>query len=152
MEKVWQFFSSPANLAFITPPYLDFKILTKLNNDEIYEGMLIDYTVKPLFGIPLHWQTQISRVKKPELFADRQLKGPFRLWEHSHSFIPVNNAVLMKDEVTYQLPLGYVGKLAHALAVRKKIENIFSYRAHALKNQHKIFETNINMLLNEHKL
>jgi ligand-binding SRPBCC domain-containing protein len=94
--------------------------------------MLIDYTVKPLFGIPLHWQTEIFRVKKPEMFSDRQLKGPYKIWEHTHTFILKDKGVLMKDEVKYELPFGVLGKIAHSILVRKKIENIFKYRKEIL--------------------
>lgn len=132
MEVAWEFFSSPENLARITPPEMDFKVLTDPGELEIYDGMLIDYTVKPLFGLPLYWQTEIFMVDKPNCFADRQLKGPYKLWEHKHTFIQQENGVLMKDEVRYQLPLGIIGQMAHSILVRKKVENIFIFRAKVL--------------------
>ena len=134
MDTAWDFFSSAKNLALITPPELDFKILTDLNGEEIYEGMLINYTVKPLLGIPLRWETEICKVQKPFFFTDRQLKGPYKLWEHTHSYIPMNGGVMMKDEVKYQLPLGFLGDIAHAVIVRKKVENIFTFRRDVLKS------------------
>lgn len=132
IDQAWDFFSSAGNLAMITPPEMDFKILTQLNDEEVYEGMLIDYTVKPLLGIPLRWQTGIFKVNKPDSFSDRQLKGPYRIWEHTHSFIQKENGVLMKDEIRYQLPLGIIGRLAHAIFIKKKVESIFSFRGKAL--------------------
>ena len=143
LEEAWQFFSSGKNLATITPPALDFTVLTQLAEGEIYEGMIIDYRVKPLFGIPLHWQTEIVNVNKPFLFIDRQLSGPYRKWEHTHIFEPKDNGVLMKDEVVYQLPLGILGTIAHAIVVRKKLEQIFAFRRKTLI---KIFEENGNFL------
>jgi len=133
MNTAWDFFSSAKNLAVITPPEMDFKILTQLENKEIFEGMIIDYTVKPLFGIPVHWQTEIYKIDKPGIFIDRQLKGPYKIWEHTHHFIKKENGVLMKDEVKYQLPFGMIGELTHSLVVRKKIEEIFSFRREILK-------------------
>jgi ligand-binding SRPBCC domain-containing protein len=103
--------------------------------------MLIDYTVKPLFGVPLHWKTEICKIEKPGLFTDRQLKGPYKIWEHTHTFIEKDNGVLMKDEVKYQLPFGNIGRMAHSLFVRKKIENIFIYREQILN---KIFKDHGN--------
>lgn len=117
---------------------MDFRILTDTNT-EIYEGMIIDYTVKPLFGIKMHWQTEICKIEKPFFFTDRQVKGPYRLWEHTHMFIKKDNGVLIKDEVKYKLPFGIAGRLMHALVVRKKIESIFLYRKKCLI---KIFEKN----------
>lgn len=141
IHKAWDFFSSAKNLAIITPPELDFNILTNLEGREIYEGMLIEYNVKPLFRIPMHWQTEISKVDKPGMFKDRQLKGPYKTWEHSHTFIEKENGVLMKDHVKYQLPFGIIGRIGHSILVKKKIENIFIYRRKVLK---KIFEDGNN--------
>lgn len=139
INTAWDFFSSAKNLAKITPPEMDFKILTELGDTEIYEGMIIDYTVKPLFGLPLNWQTEICSVTKPSSFTDRQLKGPYSVWEHTHTFIETDGGVLMKDEVNYKLPLGFVGDLVNHLIVKKKVANIFKYREGALNS---IFKTN----------
>jgi ligand-binding SRPBCC domain-containing protein len=141
IDRSWDFFSSAENLALITPPSMDFKILTALNGREIYEGLLINYTVKPLLGLIFHWETEICKVNKPFYFTDRQLKGPYKLWEHTHTFIKKDNGVLIKDEVKYQLPFGIIGNIIHALFVRKIIEDIFIYRKIVL-NQ--LFESNGN--------
>lgn len=133
IEKAWDFFSSPKNLSVITPPEMGFKILTELNGKEIHDGMLIDYTVKPLLGIAMHWQTKICSVEKHKVFADTQLKGPYKSWEHTHTFEKINNGVLMKDIINYELPFGFIGDIAHTLLVKKKIENIFAYRKSVLE-------------------
>jgi ligand-binding SRPBCC domain-containing protein len=138
-NRSWDFFSSAKNLSLITPPQMDFKILTSLNNKEIYEGMLIDYTVKPLLGVKMNWKTEICSVEKPYYFTDRQLKGPYKVWEHTHTFIEKDNGILVKDEVKYELPFGIIGQLMHSLVVRKKIENIFLYRKKVLI---KMFDNN----------
>jgi len=133
IEKAWQFFSSAKNLALITPPEMEFKILTKLEDKEIFEGLLIDYTVKPVFGIPLNWQTEIFKVDKPHSFADRQLKGPYKIWEHTHTFIQKENGTLMIDEIKYQIPFGIFGQLAHSIFVKEKVKEIFKFREKALE-------------------
>jgi len=132
LDTAWEFFSSARNLAQITPPEMAFEIHTDLENVEVYEGMIIDYTVRPLFGIPLKWKTEICRVNKPHFFSDKQLKGPYSLWEHTHSFIEKDNGVLMQDEVKYKLPLGFIGALAHTFIVKKKIRDIFKFREETL--------------------
>lgn len=133
LPATWDFFSSAGNLSLITPPEMDFKTLTQLDSPDIYEGMIIDYRVKPLLGIPVHWQTKISKVQKPFSFTDIQLKGPYRCWEHTHTFIEKENGVLMKDEVKYELPFGILGAMVHALIVQKKIQDLFIYRKAALE-------------------
>lgn len=132
VQAAWDFFSSPNNLSRITPPQLQLKVLTKLGNEEIYEGMLIDYTVKPLLGLTFNWQTEIYKIKKLHHFTDHQLKGPYKLWEHTHTFIETEGGTMMYDEVYYQLPLGFLGNIAHAILVRKKIESIFAFRKKVL--------------------
>ena len=138
INKAWDFFSSAKNLALITPSEMDFKILTDLEDKEVYEGMLIDYKVKPMLGIPLLWQTEIYKVNKPNYFSDRQLKGPYSIWEHTHRFIEKENGVLMIDEVRYKVPFGIIGRLAHTIFLRKKVESIFIYREKALNRIFKI--------------
>jgi ligand-binding SRPBCC domain-containing protein len=133
VDEAWRFFSSPKNLSVITPPELDFKIVTRLTDEDIYEGMLIDYVVKPLFGIPVRWRTGISRVLFHEYFADRQLKGPYTSWEHVHYFREEKGGVMMIDEVNYTLPFGVLGRILHKILIRKKIEYIFSFRRQILE-------------------
>ena len=133
ISQAWNFFSSPKNLALITPPDLDFKIVTIPDESNIYEGMIIDYKVRPLLGIRVNWKTEIFDVQKPVLFSDRQIKGPYRLWEHKHVFIEKDNGILMTDEVRYRLPFSLLGRLTHFLVVRRKIEKIFAYRRNILQ-------------------
>ncbi|MES3018909.1 MAG: SRPBCC family protein [Bacteroidota bacterium] len=141
IQTAWDFFSSAGNLALITPPEMAFKIHTNLEGIEVYEGMIIDYTVKPLFGIPLKWRTEISKVEKPYIFIDKQVKGPYSMWEHTHTFIEKDNGVLMQDEVKYQLPLGFMGTLVHNFIVKEKIKKIFKFREETLN---RLFSKNIN--------
>ena len=133
IEDAWAFFSAPKNLDKITPPELGFVIKSQLGDDGIFRGMKIQYIVRPLFGIPLKWITEISEVNAPYLFVDNQLKGPYALWEHTHHFNAIPGGVKMRDEVRYGLPLGLLGLLAHKLVVRKKLEDIFNFRKNVME-------------------
>ncbi|WP_028122629.1 SRPBCC family protein [Epilithonimonas tenax] len=133
IETTWKFFSAASNLAIITPPEMNFTVLTKLKNDEIYEGMIIDYTVSPLLNIPMKWQTEITQVDFQKSFTDFQKKGPYKLWNHFHEFVLNEDGVLIKDTVTYELPFGFLGELAHSLFVKKKLEGIFKFRNQVLE-------------------
>ncbi|MBB6369219.1 SRPBCC family protein [Chryseobacterium shigense] len=128
IETAWNFFSSANNLSEITPKDMNFIVLTAMENDKIYEGMLIDYYVSPLLGIKMKWQTEILKVDFQKSFIDFQKKGPYKLWHHHHEFIPNENGVLMKDTINYELPMGFLGEIAHSLLVKKKLEHIFNYR------------------------
>lgn len=133
IETAWKFFSSANNLAVITPKDMNFTVLTKLENDEIYKGMLIDYTVSPVLKIPMKWQTQITQVDFQRSFTDFQQKGPYKLWNHFHEFIPNENGVLIKDTVSYELPMGFLGEIAHKLFVKSKLKSIFDFRHEVLE-------------------
>lgn len=133
IATAWKFFSSANNLSEITPKDMSFIVLTEMEDDEIYEGMLIDYYVSPLFGIKMKWQTEITHVDFQKSFVDFQKKGPYKLWNHHHEFIPNEEGVLMKDTIDYELPMGFLGEIVHRLFVRKKLEHIFDYRFRVLR-------------------
>ena len=134
IETAWKFFSSANNLSKITPKDMNFIVRTKMESDEIYEGMIIDYYVSPLLGIKMDWQTEITQVNHLRSFTDFQKKGPYKLWNHFHEFIPNDKGVLMKDIVDYELPFGVLGTIVHALFVKSKLEEIFNYRFQVLEN------------------
>ncbi|MCH5718601.1 SRPBCC family protein [Niabella hibiscisoli] len=133
LPEAWRFFSSPHNLSGITPPDMNFVVLSELNDGEFYEGMIIDYKVSPLLNWPLQWRTVITQVQELKSFIDFQQKGPYQYWEHFHEFTPNENGVLMKDLVKYELPFGFLGSWMHRLVVRKKLHDIFDYRYRVLE-------------------
>lgn len=134
IDTAWKFFSSPYNLSRITPKNMKFQVLTALPDERIYEGMIIDYKVSPLLGIPMRWRTRITQVNEGRSFTDVQEKGPYKRWNHFHEFIPNEQGVLVKDTVDYELPLGFLGQIAHKVMVRKKLQHIFDYRYQVLED------------------
>lgn len=132
METAWSFFSSPKNLPKITPDYLSFNITSTFGMDEMYPGQIITYTVKPLLGIPLRWATEISQVEEGKFFIDEQRFGPYAFWHHQHFFEEKDGGVLMKDVVHYGMPLGYLGRFANWLFVKKQLNSIFDFRISAV--------------------
>lgn len=133
IETAWDFFSCPKNLSKITPKDIDFTVLTDYNSEQITEGMVIDYIVSPLLKVPLKWRTRITHVEPNKSFTDFQEKGPYKYWNHFHEFIPNKDGVLMKDTVDYELPFGFLGKIAHRLFVKKKLAHIFDFRYSVLE-------------------
>lgn len=122
-ERIFEFFSDAFNLQEITPPWVHFRILTP-GPIQIEQGTLIDYRLH-LQGIPVRWRTEICAWDAPLSFCDRQLRGPYRMWEHTHRFETVPEGTLMTDEVLYRVP---GGALIHTLFVRRKLVQIFAYR------------------------
>ena len=126
--EVWSFFSDPANLAKITPPELSFKTLTDTGSTKIHKGQMIEYIVKPLFGVPLKWKTEILDVVENTMFIDLQRKGPYLLWKHQHDFKEIPGGTEMIDTVQYQLPFHVLGIWMHRWLIRKKLKQIFEFR------------------------
>ncbi len=136
IEEAWDFFSSPLNLRDITPAYMHFQVLSDPKwVGRMYPGQVITYTVRPVLGIPLFWMTEITHVREGEFFVDEQRVGPYALWHHQHHFKPIEGGVEMTDLVHYRLPLGPLGTLAHALFVRRQLEEIFDYRYQVLEKR-----------------
>lgn len=130
IEEVFAFFSRPENLARITPPGMGFDRLS--DDTEMRAGLEIDYRIRPLLGIPMRWRTRIDEYEPPFSFSDVQLRGPYRRWEHRHTFTSVPGGTLIGDDVTYALPLGPLGGLAHRLVVRTQLLEIFRHRARTI--------------------
>ncbi|KYP13830.1 SRPBCC family protein [Flavihumibacter sp. CACIAM 22H1] len=128
LEKAWDFFSSPANLATITPAKLGFHIISKHHGEKMYAGQIIEYTVRPVLGIPLYWMTEITHVEEGKFFVDEQRYGPYSMWHHQHHFREVAGGVEMTDIVHYKIPLWWLGDLANALFVNRQLQEIFAYR------------------------
>lgn len=128
MEDVWDFFSSPENLNNLTPDNMGFKILSPTPIPKMFEGQEIEYKVSPILGIPLYWKTVIKEVKPYQSFVDIQVKGPYKLWKHTHTYEQTEDGILMKDKVEYLLPLGYLGQLLVPIYVKNRLEEIFDYR------------------------
>ncbi len=135
LEEAWDFFSSPKNLKEITPAYMNFAILSNSNSEKMFAGQVITYNVHPVLGIPLYWMTEITQVKEMEYFIDEQRIGPYSLWHHQHHFKKIEGGVEMTDFVHYQLPLGFLGDIAHALFVKRQLNGIFDYRYQFLEKR-----------------
>jgi ligand-binding SRPBCC domain-containing protein len=128
LDAAWDFFSSPANLKEITPDNLGFNIISQHHGDKMYAGQIIEYTVKPVLGIPLYWMTEITHVEDKKYFVDEQRYGPYSMWHHQHNFKAVEDGVEMTDIVHYKLPFWLLGDIANTLFVKKQLKAIFDYR------------------------
>ena len=135
LEEAWDFFSTPLNLNEITPEDMSFEILSDLEGQKMYEGMIINYIVRPVANIPMRWTTEIKHVKDYAFFVDEQRFGPYSFWHHKHFFEEHAEGVKMTDIVDYGLPLGPLGDIAHAVFVKKKLATIFDYRYDTLEKR-----------------
>jgi ligand-binding SRPBCC domain-containing protein len=127
---VFPFFADAQNLEALTPPWLSFRILTPLPI-HMHVGALIDYRIK-LHGMPLRWRTRIARWEPPFVFADEQLRGPYTLWQHTHTFTPCDGGTVLGDEVLLRPKGGPLAALVMKAFVRGNVERIFQFRAQVM--------------------
>jgi len=128
-EEVFPFFADASNLERLTPPFLRFRILTP-RPIEMRPGALIDYRLR-VHGVPLGWRTRIEAWEPPHRFVDLQLRGPYRLWHHTHTFEARDGGTLCRDVVRYAVR---GGALVDRLFVRRDVARIFAYRAEVLRD------------------
>ena len=131
LDEVFSFFADAANLETLTPASLHFHILTP-PPIELQAGTVIHYRLR-LSGIPFKWKTLIESFEPGKRFTDVQAKGPYRRWHHTHEFFAVPEGTLVVDRVEYELPLGPLGRIAHALFVKRSLKKIFDYRRERLE-------------------
>ena len=129
-EKLFPFFADAANLEMLTPPWLNFKIITP-TPIAMREGTLIDYRLR-VHGVPVRWRTRINVWQPPHRFVDEQLRGPYRQWIHEHTFEPQDGGTLARDVVRYSVPFDF---LTHRWPVRPDVERIFAFRSVKLKDK-----------------
>ncbi len=131
--ECWDFFSNPENLSLITPPEMNFVILTELPK-EIYPGLIIQYKVSPLLSIPMNWVTEITQVNKPIFFIDEQRFGPYKFWHHQHIFKEIDGGIEMTDIVHYRIPFGIIGNALGSWLVKRQLNKIFDYRTQKMSD------------------
>lgn len=130
VDEVFAFFADARNLERLTPPFLNFEVLTP-DPIDMREGALIDYRLR-VRGLPLRWQSRISVWEPPHRFVDEQLKGPYKKWHHEHLFSPGSSpgSTRCEDIVHYAVPLSFI---VHSLFVGPDVKRIFRYRQEQLK-------------------
>ena len=129
IRETFAFFENPANLGKITPPWLSFNIVTK--DVAMGQGARFDYIIRCL-GLPMKWRSLITKYEPPFLFVDEQLIGPYKTWQHRHTFAETAQGVVVGDHLEYSLPLGPLGTIAQFVMVKRQLEEVFRYRQQAL--------------------
>jgi ligand-binding SRPBCC domain-containing protein len=130
LEEAFAFYGDADNLERITPPWLRFRILDP-RPQALSAGARLQYSLV-LHRFPVRWTTEIRIWEPPHHFVDFQVQGPYRTWEHTHTFAPLGGGTLITDQVRYAIPYGPLGALAHVAFVRRDLRRIFDYRRDAV--------------------
>jgi hypothetical protein len=125
LDRVAELFADPSNLERLTPGWLRLRLVEAPGRIEV--GSVIRYRVAP-FGLRQTWVAEISVWEPPHRFADVQRSGPYRAWEHTHSFTAVGSGTEIRDSIRYRLPGGPLAPLADRLGHRALLTRLFAYR------------------------
>jgi ligand-binding SRPBCC domain-containing protein len=132
LADTFAFYAEPRNLALITPPWLKFR-LVQARDLEMRRGLRLEFRIHP-FGFPQRWLSEITVWEPPYRFVDDQVRGPYALWRHLHHFRSTEGGgTEIYDRVAYELPFAVVGRLTHALLVRRHLQAIFDYRERSVR-------------------
>ena len=127
--EVFAFFADPSHLLLITPP--EFRLRLVGGPPTLSTSAVLDMQLQWL-GVPIRWRAFIREWDPPYRFVDVQVRGPYARWEHRHRFLEEGGGTWVEDRVTYRLPLGPLGRAAHALIVRRQIAALWRYRTRQL--------------------
>src|SRR5436190_20564650 len=130
--EAWNFFSSPETLPKISPDNMNIQV-EYMSGAGMYPGQIVRYRVQLLPFLRIAWTAEITHVAAPNYFVDNQRSGPYAMWHHQHHFKEVPGGTEMTDEVNYAMPFGWLGRLAHRLFVRRKLDRIFAGRFQKLE-------------------
>lgn len=153
LERVFAFFADPHNLPRIMPPRLRTR-LVKLNlvpapregnrlsmNRMAGAGTRMTVAFRVIPYIPIHdrWIVQITDFSLNQYFRDVQQQGPFRRWEHTHSFeaktLDGREGTLLRDQLVFEVGFGVVGTMLERFIFQRLMRSTFEYRKKALARE-----------------
>ena len=127
---VFAFFADPRHLELLAPPAMCVRLLTP--EVVMAAGAVLEFRLSWL-AVPFTWRAFIREYDPPYRFVDVQVRGPYSRWEHRHRFLEDEGGTWVEDRVTYQLPLGALGAVAHALVVQRQLRALWEYRQRRLE-------------------
>lgn len=125
-ERVFRFHELPDALQRLTPPWESAHIVQPAPDLKIGSRAIIETRILGL--IPVRWVAEHTEYDPPHMFTDVQVEGPFRRWRHRHIIKPHQAGAVLRDEIEYELPLGFIGQLAAPFIIVPRLEKVFEYR------------------------
>ncbi|MGZ0748629.1 SRPBCC family protein [Haloparvum sp. AD34] len=137
LDAVWAFHAEIEGLEKLTPDWLHLRVEAvhgpeeQPDPDELVEGTAIRMSIRP-FGVGprQRWTSRILDRETPPgaaYFVDSMENGPFRHWEHTHSFYADGDETILRDRVEYRLPFGALGDAVGPVA-KVGFEGMFRQR------------------------
>lgn len=131
-KNLFRWHKQPGAFDRLTPLWEDVEVLEKTGGIEEGSRVVVRTKIGP---VPTTWVIEHKDYREGKQFCDVQIKGPFKRWEHTHTFVPDGpNSCLMEDNVKFLLPMGTLGDLFGRDLIIRKLETLFEYRHGTLIN------------------
>jgi ligand-binding SRPBCC domain-containing protein len=125
-ERVFAFHEQPDVLSMLIPRWESARLIQPAKISEVGTQAIIEIKV---FGpITARWVAEHTIYDPPRWFEDIQIKGPFRSWRHRHIVEFHAEGAILRDEIDYQPPFGFLGRAVASLLVQGRLEKLFAYR------------------------
>ena len=125
-ERVFEFHEQADVLRLLIPPWESARVIQPAKISDVGAEAIIE---TKLFGpIKLRWIAQHTLYDAPRVFEDVQIKGPFRSWRHRHVVESHPEGAILRDEIDYEPPMGFVGRIFAPRLVQKRLQKLFDYR------------------------
>ena len=131
-EVVFSWHEAPDAFEKLTPPWERVRIVER-SASGIQPGTKITLEMR-LGPLKRRWVAVHTDYQAGRMFRDEQLSGPFTYWVHTHLVEPrAPHHCLLIDDIRYQLPFGFIGRLLGGWLVRRKLKRLFNYRHHVTR-------------------
>ena len=123
---VFAFHEQPNVLTLLSPPWESARVVQSAKISEVGTQSIVETRI--LGPIKSRWVAEHTVYDPPHVFEDVQLKGPFRTWRHRHIVEPASDGAVLRDEIDYEPPLGFLGRLVAPFLIQKRLQKLFDYR------------------------
>ena len=125
-RRVFEFHEQPNVLSLLSPPWENTRVIQSAKISEVGAQAIVETRV--LGPIKARWVAEHTLYDPPNMFEDVQVKGPFRSWRHRHIVEPVSGGAVLRDEIDYEPPFGFLGRLVAPVLIQKRLQKMFDYR------------------------
>lgn len=132
-EDVFAFHERPDAIELLVPPWENAQVVQKAEISKIGSRAIIETR---LFGlISVRWIAEHTAYDPPRMFEDVQISGPFKSWRHQHIVEPHADGAILRDEIEYEPPMSFLGRLAAPIAIIPKLQKMFDFRHEVTKRE-----------------
>lgn len=125
-ERVFAFHEQPEALRLLMPPWESSRIIIQAKISEPGSRTIIE--AKLLGPFTVRWIAKHTAYDPPRMFEDVQVAGPFRSWRHRHLIEPQRDGALLRDEIDYVPPLGFLGRFMSPFLIESRLRRLFEFR------------------------